>query len=153
MDSDVSDFENTPPEIKEQADLFCQNLLPAISREKYEAAYRNFMEWRSQQKTKSFSENVLMVYIEGLSNTRKASTIWSIYSMLKSTINIKHGIDISTYPKLRALLKRKSEGHTPKKSKTLTPDDINRFLIEAPDNEYLLTKVNLKGFILLNNFL
>ena len=48
--------------------------------------------------------------MEELSRTRKPSTImWSIYSMLKSTINVKHGINISTYPRLQAFLKRKSD--------------------------------------------
>lgn len=147
MDSDTSDIENTPPQIRKEAALYSLNLLPVISKEKYEIAYNNFMKWKKGCKTKAFSENVIMVYFEELSKTRKASTLWSIYSMLKSTINIKHGVDISKYPKLRALLKRKSEGYSARKAKTLTSDEINKFIKEAPDDKYLLTKVGFSSNI------
>uniref|UniRef100_A0A6P7FSW4 Uncharacterized protein LOC114330680 n=1 Tax=Diabrotica virgifera virgifera TaxID=50390 RepID=A0A6P7FSW4_DIAVI len=138
MDSD-SEIENTPPELREQANSL--SLLPSTSREKYETTYKQFMDWKKKYKTKSFSENIIMAYFEELSKSRKSSTLWSIYSMLKSTININHGINISTYAKLRTFLKRKSDGYIAKKAQTLTSEEINQFIREAPDDRYLLTKV------------
>lgn len=139
---DTDDFDNTPPEILEKAAKVTLDLLPEISRKKYELAYEKFMEWRRNTKIKSFSESVLLVYFEELSKTLKASTLWSHYSMLRSTINIKNNIDISTYQKLRSF-KRKSDNYVPKLSNILTADQLQRFLNKAPDKEYLLIKVNL----------
>ncbi|KAI4462362.1 hypothetical protein MML48_4g00002717 [Holotrichia oblita] len=45
--------------------------------------------------------------------------------------------------KLQALLKRQSEGHRLKKGKTFTPEELNKFLKEAPDHPVPLTKVAL----------
>lgn len=47
---------------------------------------------------------------------------------------------------LIAMLKRKSEGFESKKSNVLTPENINKFLNEAPDNEHLDKKVTKKNF-------
>uniref|UniRef100_V5GSG8 Tyr recombinase domain-containing protein n=1 Tax=Anoplophora glabripennis TaxID=217634 RepID=V5GSG8_ANOGL len=61
--------------------------------------------------------------------------------MIKSTIFIEENVDISKYPKLRAFLKRKNDGYTPKKSNVFTREQVNDFLVQAPDNTYLLMKV------------
>lgn len=74
------------------------------------------------------------------------STLWTQYSMLRSTIEAHHNIDISQYTKLRAFLKRKSEGYVPKKAKTLTAEEIHQFVNTAPDSEYLFEKVRNVGF-------
>jgi hypothetical protein len=52
--------------------------------------------------------------------------------MLKSTFNIKDNINIETYSKLIAFLKRKKDGYLPKKSK----EEIEK--INTPDEDYLL---------------
>ena len=64
--------------------------------------------------------------------------------MLKATIIAKEDIDIGKYQKLRAFLKRKSDGYQAKKSKVLSEEQIQQFMKEAPDEIYLLTKVILK---------
>lgn len=148
MEFEDLEFENTPPDIVQKASDVCNNLLPTTSREKYEIAYSNFMDWRMQAKVNSFSESTLLVYFEELSRKLKPSTLWSQYSMLKSTIIIKNCVDISKYVKLRAFLKRKSEKYVPKQSKTLTPEEIQQFLKDAPDEKYLLVKVSFKKILM-----
>lgn len=71
----------------------------------------------------------------------KPSTLWSQYSMLRSTLDIKKGIDMSKYSKLRAFLKRQNEGYLPKKSRVFTKEQVDNFLNNAPDNLYLMQKV------------
>jgi hypothetical protein len=61
--------------------------------------------------------------------------------MLRSTITLHQDINLENYKKLRALLKRKSEGFQPKKAKTFSSEDINNFLTKASDDKYLATKV------------
>ncbi|CAH0552504.1 unnamed protein product [Brassicogethes aeneus] len=138
-----SDCLCTPPEIVDSAKAATKNLLPVKSRERYEINYDKFMKWRTSNKIQSFSENVLLAYFEQLSITMKPSTLWATYSMLKSTISINHDINIASYSKLQALLKRKSDGFKSKKSKVLNSQQINTFLKNAPDRKYLLMKVIL----------
>ena len=76
---------------------------------------------------------VLLTYFSNLSKEIKPSTLWSVYSMLKTIINMKHNINISTYPKLQAFLKRKLTGFKSKKSKVLNSTDIKKFIDEAPN--------------------
>jgi len=73
----------------------------------------------------------------------KASTLWSIYSMVKSMLQVNENVDISKYRKLQAYLKRKNDGYEAKKSNILTMDEVVRFLSEAPDDNFLLMKVAL----------
>ena len=61
--------------------------------------------------------------------------------MLKSMFIMKHNFDISKYIKLTAFIKQENIGYKPKKSNIFTREDINTFLIEAPDKNYLLLKV------------
>lgn len=82
-----------------------------------------------------------MAYFEEKSKLWKASTLWSNFSMIKASLQIKNNVDISKYYKLIAFLKRKSVGYRPKKSKIFTSEQINTFLNEAPDTKYLMIKV------------
>lgn len=137
-----NDIPNTPPEIQEAASVASLNLLPEKSRKLYMTTYDAFLNWRKEKNINSFSESVLLVYFTELSTKFKPSTLWSTYSMLRSTLNIHKGIHIENYMKLRALLKRKSEGFQPKKAKTFSPENINNFLTKASDDKYLATKVS-----------
>lgn len=102
--------ESLPREIIEAANAAAMNLLPNKSADKYVQAYEKFVLWQKEKKIDSFSESVMLVYFNELSANYQSSTLWSVYSMLKSTINVNHGVDISTYQKLKAFLKKKSVG-------------------------------------------
>ena len=52
------------------------------------------------------SENVLKAFFKQLSEKYKRSTLWSKWSLLKSIINLREGIDITEYQQLQAFLKR-----------------------------------------------
>lgn len=136
----------TPPEVRDVAEATTQNLLPDKSRKKYKAVYKAFMDWQSLKKMNSFSENVLLDYFEELSKKYASSSLWAAYSMLRSTLAINNDISIESYSKLHSFLKRKSEGFQPKKAKTFTSDEINRFINEAPDYRYLAVKVKKTTF-------
>jgi hypothetical protein len=138
-----SPLECTPPKITEAARNTSLNLLPEKSRERYKIAYKQFMDWRTVKNIKSsYSENVLLAYFGELCEKVKPNSLWVHYSMLRSSLIVYHNVNISEYLKLRAFLKRKSDGYKPKKSKTLTSEQINQFLLKAPDDKYLFTKVD-----------
>jgi tRNA 2-selenouridine synthase SelU len=122
----------TPPEIADVAKKVTLNLLPENSRHKYEKQYDFFIAWCNLKKVKRYTENVI-VYFSEKAKTMKSSTLWSMYSMLRSVLSVKNNIDISQYKKLIAFLKQQSVGYNRKKSKTFTKEEILKFLFEAPD--------------------
>lgn len=62
--------------------------------------------------------------------------------MLKSRLSIKHNVIIDNYPRLCALLKRRYENYESKKSEALNGEQIDKCIKEAPDFNYIGTKVN-----------
>jgi hypothetical protein len=134
-------FTSTPPDICEKAAFANESALPEKSKNKYIAVYEQFVNWKTEHKAQSFSENVVIAYFLELSKKYQASTLWSKYSMLKTMIKTKNDIDIKSYNKLTAFLKRQSTGYQSKKSKVLTAENVENFINDAPDHLYLATKV------------
>lgn len=142
LSSDESDLDlqHTPPDIREEANAATLDLLPKKSKQKNLQVYSAFKQWCIQKTVRKTNETAVLAYFYQLSKVYKASSLWSKYSMLKSTLAVKENIDIK-YPKLIAFLKRQAVGYRPQKSQTFTREDIHKFLLEASDNEYLLMKV------------
>lgn len=132
-----------PQDIVEAAGAAVLNLLPTKSRNLYDKAYNQFREWCKKKKVQTYTENVMLAYFHEKSKEYKSSTVWAQYSMLKSCMIVYDNIDISKYAKLMAFLKRNSDGYKAKKSKILTRDQIDSFLSQANDDEYLMIKVRL----------
>lgn len=84
----------TPPDLRSEAKLAMENLLPAKSKEKYMKVYENFMIWKNDKKVNIFSETVFLAYFNEIAKTKKPSTLWAIYSMLKCTVHVKNGINL-----------------------------------------------------------
>lgn len=72
---------------------------------------------------------------------KSPGSLWAEYSMLKATIFLNEGVDISKFATLIAFLKRKNVGHRPKKSKVFTHQDLIKFLHESSNEHYLNIKV------------
>lgn len=116
--------------------------LPYNSKDKYNRAYDHFQKWRKSNGVTTVSQNVLMDYFTDLAEKSKPSTLMVFHSMLKATLRSNDNIDISSYSKLYDFLKRKHVGYKPDKSKLFTDEDIERFITEAPDEDWLDVKVN-----------
>ncbi|XP_031358251.1 uncharacterized protein LOC116181935 [Photinus pyralis] len=133
----------TPPEVAAMAESIMPELLPEKSRNRYEKERERFFNWCKMKQVKRYTETVLLAYFVEKSGKLKSSTLWSMYSMLKSMLILQDNVDISKYAKLQSFLKRKSVGHKPKKSLTFTRQQISTFLEEAPDETFLMMKVAL----------
>lgn len=72
-----------------------------------------------------------------------SASLWSKYSMLKSTLLVHENINISGFTKVIAFLKKCNIGYESNKSKIFTREEVNKFMKEAPNDEYLLTKVSI----------
>src|SRR3978361_2388515 len=139
----VSSESDTPDEVSETANAALASLLQAKSNVQYEKAYNQFRMWCATKQVVKVTENVLLAYLEEKSKVLKPPTLWSTFSMLKSTLNVKENVDVRKFPKIVPYLKNKSVGYPGKKSKVLTRKDITKFLEEADDGTYLLMKVVL----------
>lgn len=135
---------STPPELLAAAAEATKKLIPDKSKANYENAYIAFKKWKKSKNTDSSSETVLMAYFNELSKKYSPTSLWSFYSMLKKMISLHEKVNIEEYNQLTAFLKVNMKGFQSKKSKVFNPEEIQRFLSEAPDREYLATKVNIQ---------
>lgn len=127
--------------IEDLANNACQSMFPVKSGYRYEATYKSFKNWCESKNALNLSENVMLAYFNERSAILKSpASLWSEYSMLKSTLYIHENVDISKYPKLRGFLKRKNDGYKPKKSHVFEREEINNFFFNASDDAYLLMK-------------
>lgn len=136
-----SSDEEIPQEILDAANEASSQLIPPKSKLRYEKEYSIFEKWCAVKEVSRLQEEVFMAYFNHLSKKFSPSSLWSKYSMIKSILKIKKNIDLGKYFKLTSYLKRLNDGYKPKKSKILEKSDIDKFLLEAPDHIYLLTKV------------
>jgi len=135
-------FDQLPDDIEKAAKEATLNLLPEKSRKRYEEVYCKFNAWRESKKINMVcNEKVMLAYFSERSQQVKSSSLWSEYSMIRSTLLVHENVDVKLYPKLLALLKKNSVGYRAKKSKVLSEDDIARFINDAPDDKYLSMKV------------
>lgn len=143
-DSDPSSEEENglPSEIVARVNKLKDNLLPEKSKPKYEAAYERFNKWMKEKKVSKICEDVVLAYFQEFAENYKPSTSWATYSMLRSTIESHHNINIFKYAALIQFLKKNSKGFTPKKASVLSPNQVKQFILEAPDDKYLAVKVN-----------
>mgnify|MGYP005980463671 CR=1 FL=1 len=142
MNTSENTGEDVPFDLSKAAAAATEELLPSKSKERYEKQFQIFEDWRRLKNVTSLTEDVFLAYFAEKSSSYKASSLWSTYSMLKAVLLLKENLDISKFCKVTAYLKRKSTGYQPKKSKCLSRDQIDKFLLEAPDKEFLLMKVS-----------
>jgi hypothetical protein len=83
--SDDSNF-NCENNINEAARAYCDNLLPSVSREKYEKVFREFEAWCNRKKVKQITEEIVLVYIGGWKSTSVAEGY--IENSIQNKINI-----------------------------------------------------------------
>lgn len=125
---------------KEAGVVINSEIIPSKSADRYNLVYDTFRNWQKENETNSFEENVLICYFKDLQKRVNPMTMWSVWSMLKKMLSIKHTVNINDYLNLKAILKNNSKGHRPKKSLTLTWEQITDFINNANDAIYLGAK-------------
>lgn len=130
-----------PEDILKEAQEATLHLLPTKSRAAYEKELTNFSEWKIRRSVHVINEEVLLAYFLNVKKKFAASSMWTKYSMLKTTLKVHENIDISKYAKLTSYLKSESRTYKPKKSKVLEREHIEEFFDKAPNDKYLMMKV------------
>lgn len=137
---DCSDIENA-------WEIGCASIIPEKSKDRYKKAYTTFKTWFEEKHGKNISEKVVLAYFVQRSKILLSpGSLWAEYSMLKATIFLNDSIDISKFSMLIAFLKRKNVGHKTKKASVFTKEDMTKFLMEAPNDIYLIHKVIITIF-------
>jgi hypothetical protein len=142
---EVQNNAELPAAVVASANNVYSSLLPTKSRHLYEKTYKEFDTWCIEQNITDYTEPVLLAYFLNIVQKGLIASLWPKYSMLKSTLYIKKNIDIGKFNKLIMYIKRQTEGHIPKKSKVLEKEQVLKFILDAPNNLFLMTKVS-KGF-------
>lgn len=84
-----------PPAIKEQAASAILELIPTKSKVRYDKNYNSFEAWKKENKIIGLNEDILLAYFYHLEKSLKASSLWTRYSTLKSTLQTYQNVDIS----------------------------------------------------------
>jgi len=130
--------------ILRDADVIAFDVLPEKSRVQYLRSYERLMAWKTDEKIdkECFSETVMLEYFNYMKSTQKYKppTLWAEYSKTRTIIQKKHNVDIH-YPELMTFLRTCKFGYQPQKLLVFEQDDLQRFLAEADDNEFLAVKV------------
>ena len=129
--------------------------LPKKSADRYLLVYQVYNKWKVENhhllSAEKNEENNLLIYFTKLKEKLAPATLWSIYSMLKSTLYSHENIDIKNFLNLKALVKNNSKGYKPKQSLAFKWENIVKFMNEASDHIYLATKV-INVCIIFNHF-
>ena len=133
----------TPPDLINAAKDASDSLIPAKSRDRYERTYREFEDWRNKEQATSYSERTILAYLKFMVEHKKSkpTSLWAYYSMIKTMLKLNQKIDIGTYAQVTAFLKRQGEGYEPVKARVFEEEEMKKFILEAPDNEWLVVKV------------
>ena len=107
-----------------------------VTNQTYRLVFENYEKWCMENKIKELSnEKALLVYFRELSISRKPSSLWCYYSMLKTELSIRKNVNVKKDINLIAFLKRQSEGYNSKK-KDLQKEEITSFF-KTVDNSKL----------------
>ena len=131
----------TPPVTKHVIEL----LQPRKSARKYIKEFKLFKEWIHVNNYK-ITESSLLLYSENLSKKFSPPTVRSKISMIKKELLI-NGQRLDSDELVNLHVKRLNTGHICKKAAVFTQKQLEFFLEEALDVEYLMMK-----FILLIGF-
>lgn len=91
----ISEEETLPDDLRNDFSAVVDDLLPSKSRPAYEKEYTLFQKWKRTKNVNTVNENIVLVYFSEKAKKCKPSTLWTYYSMLKSTILIHENRDIS----------------------------------------------------------
>ncbi|PSN57798.1 hypothetical protein C0J52_04351 [Blattella germanica] len=79
-------------------------------------------------------------FINKNSKVFAASSLWCTYSKL-TILRVREKVDVSSFTNVVSFLKKMSVRHVPRKSNVLSRSQIDEFLLNAPDDVFLLIKV------------
>ena len=111
------------------------NLLPTVSKTKYNNAWQKFQEWMKDNDESVVDEKVLLAYVMAMHDSGYApTTLLSIVSMLKKkAVSLNHIIPSHVWQKFKSFVDQKSKNYKPTQSESFSGNEIDCF-IPSPNN-------------------
>lgn len=127
-------------------------LLPKKSEKKSESFYKKYTKWLQENNLPfNCDEDTLLTFFHEILSSIAPTTLWSYLSMLKSTVAKHHNIVIPDYYNLKKFIKRKNESYEPKQAAVLETQNLEKFLVDANDFDWLAIKVGRNNKVLIIN--
>src|SRR5271167_497349 len=92
---------------------------------------RAVKDYEGHRKEAPNSEAVLLSFLALQSSTKAASTLWTIFSLVKKYLLLECEFDVGQSPRVVEFLKTLSRFHKKKKALALSREDIFKFLRKA----------------------
>lgn len=123
--------------VAEELQAFRDKLLPKTSKKEYESRFSKYTKWLKEKhpKLQPNDPNALKIYFNYLELNCAASSVISIFSAIRSIVKVKYQMDIIDL-ELTTALKKISKAHKYRKSLVFEEEQIEKFLIEAPEQEF-----------------
>lgn len=136
-------------DIREKAKAILRECIPEKSRDRYNKALKDFNEWTVRQQCPTINEDVVLVYLKFKSETLAPNSLFSVFSMLNKCLP---SLNMGSFHNIKGFLQNKNRGYKPKKAKTFTVEEFDKFVNEADDFVFLLHKVTSHNGILAEIF-
>ena len=129
--------------MKRTSSEILSEIVPLKSKSKYDKRWEEYKEYIGNNEP---SEENLIQFFDYLRKEKhyECSTIWSIYSMINSKMQLNHGLKLQNFSRITALLKSYEVGYIRKTAKTFTQEQFQQFLRDAPNTgSYIQLKVGI----------
>ena len=135
----------TPHELQIQAQSARNAFIPSKSAAVYSKWLKVYQEWaENNQFSKYFvSANTLLAFFRSFGEKYSPSTLWTIFSCLKKQMLVHYKIDINQFTEVQHYLKAVNTTHKKKKFPTFSREELDSFLLQAPNETYLRHKLIL----------
>lgn len=127
-------------ESREVDEIINEEMAPKTSKQKYDQEWKRFLDF---SKTDSPCENHYLQYFDTLRRVKnyKASTLWTIYSILNSNHQMRVGGKLQQWPRITKLLKGYNKGYQRKVAKVFTLNQVKEFMrMDLPTPFWTLRK-------------
>ncbi|CAG9771457.1 unnamed protein product [Ceutorhynchus assimilis] len=74
-----------PSDVRKEAAEATNNLFPERTKQRYQQEYDNFVKWRQNKNIHRMSEEILLAYAKGISETYFPTSLWTKIPMLNKT--------------------------------------------------------------------
>jgi site-specific recombinase XerD len=125
----LDDDRCTPPEFRDSYGKVSMDLLPKKSSVRYHDVLAQFQEWMREKRCVKVSENVLAGYYSSLSETLKATTVTSRFSILRTMLHT-NGIferDNEAWHRIFKACQVKGKGEDVTQASIFSADNIKKY--------------------------
>lgn len=124
-------------------ELDSEDHIPVELRDSYLKEYHKFGQWKKEKGFETITEDMLLAYLTELSQVYAPTSLQTICSKLKTCLFKYDDVSTEMFSSLQRLVKVAKSGYTTRKAAVFTPEEIQLFVVNAPDDKYLVQKVML----------